>query len=255
MLRTLKTVRPEADASWAVVVARVGPTAKSRLRGVLEPSERSALASAMLADVLDACAEVFGERVLALVDVQRACEVASAHGVQAVVDAAPGQGMNAAVARGVTLALARGARRVLVLPGDVPLVTPAALGAVLDADVVAASGSVVLIKDRAGSGTNALLLRPPAIIAPAFGPGSAERHLASARAAGAATAWLAEPALALDVDTASDLHALAASEQRGATGALLAEWTRVARGWPLQAQARMRPSLARSVSGCDGSSR
>jgi 2-phospho-L-lactate/phosphoenolpyruvate guanylyltransferase len=113
----------DAGATWAVVVARVGPTAKTRLAGVLGPSERSALALAMLSDVLQACADVFAERVLAVVDVPRGCEVATARGGLAVVDPAPMAGMNAAVARGLEVAAERGAGQVLVLPGDVPLVS------------------------------------------------------------------------------------------------------------------------------------
>ena len=49
-----------------------------------------------------------------------------------------------------------------------------------------------------------LLVTPPALIEPAFGPASRELHGAAARAAGATLVELEGP-LALDVDTAADL--------------------------------------------------
>jgi 2-phospho-L-lactate guanylyltransferase len=70
---------------------------------------------------------------------------------------------------------------------------------------------VVIVPDRHGTGTNALLLAPPDAIHPSFGPGSRERHEQAAAANGAR--WrVAEPrSLVLDVDTAEDLVALRAA--------------------------------------------
>jgi len=64
---------------------------------------------------------------------------------------------------------------------------------------------VVIVPDRHGSGTNALLLTPPYAIAPAFGTGSFARHAALAHG----RAEVCEvPSLGLDVDTPDDLAAL-----------------------------------------------
>ena len=82
---------------------------------------------------------------------------------------------------------------------------------------------VVIVPDRHGTGTNALLLRPPTAIAPAFGPGSRERHQSAAEAAGVDHAVVRLPSLELDVDTPEDLAALRASGRLGArTAAALA---------------------------------
>ena len=76
--------------------------------------------------------------------------------------------------------------------------------------------SVVIVPDRQGTGTNALLLTPPDVIAPAFGPGSFERHRDLAAAAGA-TCEVARPqTLLLDVDTPEDLAALLGGAGEGA---------------------------------------
>src|SRR5207237_10070857 len=52
LLRRLNAV---TDRVWAVIVARVGNGAKSRLAGALSPSQRRTLALAMLGDVVDVC--------------------------------------------------------------------------------------------------------------------------------------------------------------------------------------------------------
>jgi 2-phospho-L-lactate guanylyltransferase len=82
------------------------------------------------------------------------------------------------------------------------------LQALLDA-AGAAPRAVVVGSSHDGQGTNALLLRPPDVITPAFGPPSVGRHVQLGLAAGAHTVVRAGLGLALDVDTPDDLHALA----------------------------------------------
>ena len=61
-----------------------------------------------------------------------------------------------------------------------------------------------------GTGTNAMLLRPPAALAPRLGLDSYARHHRQAVRRGLATARLELPRLALDIDTPADLMALVA---------------------------------------------
>jgi 2-phospho-L-lactate guanylyltransferase len=70
---------------------------------------------------------------------------------------------------------------------------------------------VVIVPDRHGTGTNALLLAPPDAIAPSFGPGSRERHEQAAGASGARWRVVEPRSLVLDVDTADDLAVLRAA--------------------------------------------
>jgi 2-phospho-L-lactate guanylyltransferase len=88
-----------------------------------------------------------------------------------------------------------------LVPGDTPLLSAAELDALL-AD---AAEAVVIVPDRHGSGTNGLLLQPPTVIEPSFGPDSRRRHQAAAEAAG--VAWRVDPlpSLVFDVDTSDDL--------------------------------------------------
>ncbi len=69
---------------------------------------------------------------------------------------------------------------------------------------------VVIVPDRHGTGTNALVLSPPDAIAPSFGPGSFARHVAAAEQAGVPHSVEDVPGLALDVDTPADLAELIA---------------------------------------------
>ncbi len=91
---------------------------------------------------------------------------------------------------------------------------------------------VIVVPDRHGDGTNALLLTPPDAIQPAFGPGSRERHERLAEEAGATCTAIAVATLGLDVDTVDDLAALrtALEDVRGGashTRGLLARFGRV----------------------------
>lgn len=203
-------------AVWGVVVARTGPTGKSRLAPLLRGEERAALTLAMLQDVLATCARAPLAGMLAVVR----GEVDDRRLALPVLPD-PGRGLNAAVAAGIQATEGRGAAAALVLSSDLPLATAAELEAVVAAGEEAAC-AVVVACDRLGSGTNALLLRPPGVLMPAYGPHSATRHLAAGRAAGALTRALDLPGLALDVDTLADLAALVRQQPGGATGAALA---------------------------------
>jgi len=211
---------PESGV-WAVIVARVANGAKSRLATALDVEQRRALALAMLTDVVQTCAAARHvlSGVLAVVDdpaVQRDVERA---GVIAVRDPHPGD-MNAAVRLGLQAVQRYGARTAIVLPGDVPLLTVDDLAALVAA-ATDAPRAVVVGASRDRQGTNALLLRPVDVIAPAFGPPSVDRHVRAGQAAGAFTRVEPDLGLALDVDTPSDLAALCVRPVGPRTAALL----------------------------------
>jgi 2-phospho-L-lactate guanylyltransferase len=191
-----------------VVVARVGRAAKSRMAGTLSADQRRTLALAMLADVIAVCHRAHGliAGTLAVVDEPAARAVAVRGGAITIAD--PGTGdMNAAVAAGVAAVRSLGAGTVVIVPGDVPLISVDDIQALLDS-AGAARRAVVIGSSHDGQGTNALLLRPPDMIAPAFGPPSVGRHVQLGLVAGAHTVVRAGLGLALDVDTPDDLRAL-----------------------------------------------
>jgi 2-phospho-L-lactate guanylyltransferase len=68
--------------------------------------------------------------------------------------------------------------------------------------------SLLIVPDRHGTGTNALLLTPPNAISPSFGPDSRARHEARALVAGLHYETVEVPSLGLDIDTPEDLAAV-----------------------------------------------
>jgi len=205
----------------AVIPAKALAGSKMRLAGVLDDGARRALVLAMLRDVLAACREGgrFAEVVVVAGDDEVARAAEDAH-VLAVGEPA-GASLNDAIAHGLRYARTLGAEEALVLPADIPQLTASDIDDLLDAASGEQAETVALVRARDG-GTNALFLRPPGVIDPAFGPESADAHLAAARARGVAATAVPRPGLAFDVDTPDDLHALDGMAVGAATTAWLA---------------------------------
>ena len=192
-----------------MVVARTGPSAKSRLALALSPSERSALARRMLRAVVEASLGADLGGTLVVTETNEGAALATELGALALPD--PAAGLNAAVSLGLDVVAQQGpGTAALVLPGDVPFVQSTDLEAMIDA-----AGDlprvVVLVPDAARRGTNALLVRPPRVIEPSFGEPSFERHLRAARRAATAIE-LDLPNLALDIDDEARLALFAPTQ-------------------------------------------
>lgn len=136
--------------------------------------------------------------VLVVVGDEEGRRWAADHGFVTMAEPAGG-GLNGALAA----ADARlGGQATVVVPADLPLVTGSDIDAVAAA-LPAVPGVVVV--PTADGGTGALLRAPTDVIAPAFGPASAQAHLAAARRAGVAGRRLDVAGLALDLDRPADL--------------------------------------------------
>jgi 2-phospho-L-lactate/phosphoenolpyruvate guanylyltransferase len=186
--------------------------AKTRLLGeVIGPPERAALLRAMLADVLAALGRSAAiERVVVVTGEGRAerLALAAAPGIRLTVEVLQDPrdpGHSQAATLGIVRAKAPAAECVALVPGDCPL---------LDADELDAAlsrmepGTVAVVPDRHGTGTNGLLMTPADAIGPAFGPDSCQRHLDRARRAGWRAVREDLPSLGLDLDTLADLDEL-----------------------------------------------
>src|SRR5215213_4677384 len=195
----------------AVLPVKSFGRAKQRLGDAVGQPDRGELAAGMVSDVLGALGAVPGlDEVIVVTAEPRAASAARAEGAH-VIDDPVEAGQSDAAARGIAVAVARGCDRVLLVPGDCPALDPAEVSGVLAGF---ADAGVVIVPDRHGSGTNALRLTPPGVIAPAFGPGSFARHAALGAAAGAVVRVAQAPSLELDVDTPGDLAALRAALER-----------------------------------------
>jgi len=128
--------------------------------------------------------------------------------------------LNHALRQAQALAAEGGADALLIVPADLPLVGVEDLHVLLNA---AETASVVIAPDRAGHGTNALLLAPPDAIDPGFGEASFGRHRVLATAADLAQVVVERPGLGLDLDTPSDVALLLASDRDCRAAHLLRE--------------------------------
>lgn len=206
--------RPETDGPLAplhaVVPVRSLSTGKARLGGALDAEEREELVLGMLRHTLAVLADWASCRVVHLVSPD-ATLLAGVAGPRMERHLQVKGGLNEGILQAREAARDSGAASLLVLPGDLPLVTGEALERLLlaaDAAVAAAGGGtvVVIAPAEARGGTNALLLYPPDAIEPSFGTDSLEAHARAAAAADAALQLVHDPALGFDLDTPDDLE-------------------------------------------------
>jgi 2-phospho-L-lactate guanylyltransferase len=187
---------------------------KARLGGALDAEEREELVLGMLRHTLSVLGEWQVCQRIHLVSPDPVVDAATRQaGIEVSVHRQAGEGLNEAILLGVSAARIEGATSLLVLPGDLPHLTVEALDDLIlaaDAAMTAAAGGplVAIAPSDARSGTNALLLRPPDVIAPLFGDDSFEAHLRAAAAAGAAVQVVSDPVRGFDLDTPDDLERL-----------------------------------------------
>jgi 2-phospho-L-lactate guanylyltransferase len=189
----------------AVLPVKSFPKGKQRLSLELESELRAQLAEAMFCDVLSALARTSVDEVIVVTGGDAVAAIAHDHAALVVRDAE--RGHNAAAGLGVREALRRGAERALLVPGDCPALDPGEVEGLL---LRPHKGpGLIIVPDRHGTGTNALLITPPDALASSFGPGSCRRHAELAQEAGIDHAVVEVPSLAFDVDTPGDLDAVA----------------------------------------------
>jgi 2-phospho-L-lactate/phosphoenolpyruvate guanylyltransferase len=194
----------------AILPVKSFGAAKQRLAPALGAGSRQAIAQAMFSDVLASLRRVPGLDSVAVVTGDRVAEAAALGERVIVLRDSEQAGQSAAALIGIRYAQSRGFDRVLLVPGDTPLLDPGEVAVLLRRGKEDALGAVI-VPDRHGEGTNALLLSPPDAITPSFGPGSRDRHVAASKAAGVNYAVEPVPTLMLDVDTGDDLAVLSAA--------------------------------------------
>lgn len=180
---------------------------KSRLASILDADERAVLIGSMAKQVIDAVAQAgIADSIIV---VSREADLLPRLGirgtsVELLHQPVHSAGLNAAIDLGRQDALRRKADRVLVLSADLPLLTARAIGCLAGDKVLA---DVNLVTDRAGVGTNALMLRGEAAIEHfPFHFGRDSRRLHREAAANLATSYgeRCVQEIALDLDKPDD---------------------------------------------------
>jgi 2-phospho-L-lactate/phosphoenolpyruvate guanylyltransferase len=177
--------------------------AKSRLGAVLDAEERRDLVLRLAERTIRAAVASTGiSETLVVTPDDEVRELALRLGARPLRQTS--RGLNDGLREARDDAMAGGADAVLILPIDLPRVSPDAIGELAGVAVDHEPPVVGIVGDRHGRGTNALLLAPPDVIDVHFGGDSRYAHTAAATAAGARLIELDGP-LNEDLDTPEDL--------------------------------------------------
>jgi len=190
----------------AVVPVKSLNRSKQRLASALG-TRREAFVRALLAQTLFALAG--SERVSGILVVTADPEVAEEArraGARVLLEDAD---LNTACAHGLAEARSLQIDLCMIIHADLALLSPRGVDALIRGYVerrVQLESAIGLVRCKEGTGTNAVLLDPRTAFVPAFGPDSFQAHQ---RAVGSRAVELHSDEAAFDVDTASDLQALA----------------------------------------------
>jgi 2-phospho-L-lactate/phosphoenolpyruvate guanylyltransferase len=176
--------------------------AKTRLATSLAPEERMLLASQLLQRVIGVARQVCGD-VVVISPSRGLAEIVEPTGARLVVQR--GMGLNEGLEQARFDALVDDVETLVVLHGDLPNLRPADVETLLGALPTGNEPAVAIAPDRAGTGTNGLVLRPPGVIRFRFGTGSFAAHLEEVSRAGVPLVAVNKAGLAFDLDTPADL--------------------------------------------------
>jgi 2-phospho-L-lactate guanylyltransferase len=203
------------SSTFAIIPVKPLARAKSRLARALKAPTRAALVRSIFSRTLDVIAQA--QRIDGVIVVSRdltILELARQRNTITLMES--DAGLNPAVTQAAQWAAQHNARSVIVIPVDLPLITPADLDAVIDR--AAEKRCIVIAPDRHEDGTNVLLVRPPDAIRFAYGASSFNAHRAQAIGRGLSVHEYRSPTTAFDIDVPDDLEmyrlldALAVSE-------------------------------------------
>ncbi len=228
--------------------------AKQRLAAVLDQPCRTALAQAMLHDVLATLHGWKNRPQVAVVSSDPcAIKLAEEYKFEIIPDPAnPGE--TGAIEMATRRCVEGGIDSTLVIPADIPLIQAWELEEILKHAPVEGS---VLVPAADGRGTNAAFRRPANLFPLRFGNDSFKPHRAAAQATGTPCIVLKLPGIAVDIDNPADLEELAmmAGETRAQVLARKFSapprtlWGRAPRP-SSRAAAPVRRDVACNVSGC-----
>lgn len=183
-------------------------SAKQRLAGILDQPSRTALAQAMLYDVLTTLDRWDNRPQVAVVTSDPfATNLATEYRFEVMPDS-DNPGETGAIEMATRICVERGVKSTLVIPADIPLIEAWELEEILKK--APAEGSV-LVPAGDGRGTNAAFRCPANLFPLRFGNDSFKPHHAAAEASGKPCVVLNLPGIAVDVDNPPDLEELLAA--------------------------------------------
>jgi len=202
------------SATIAIVPFRSLQGGKNRLAPHLENDSRPAFVAAMLKDTLSAlrsCSAL--NRVLLVSNDAQAAAMARELDVTAVAEPDGCFGLNP-VLQTTARELAAQCSNLLIVHGDLPLLQAEEVLQLLDAHSgIHCASKLTIAPDRHKSGTNCLLVSPPAAMQFHYGTGSLAKHLAFADRHNIQSQVIDLPGASLDIDEIADLQLLQQHKQ------------------------------------------
>jgi 2-phospho-L-lactate guanylyltransferase len=195
--------------------------AKQRLAAILDQPARTALAQAMIHDVLEAVAACARRPEVAVVTNDAfASDLARHFGFRIIRDEANAS-ETAAIEMATRVCESQGAEQTLVIPGDIPLITSNELEQIFSA---APENGSLLVPAADRRGTNAAFRRPANLFPLRFGNDSFKPHFDAARRSGLPCVVLSLPGIALDIDDPRDLQQLVDAPGQTRSQVLARQW-------------------------------
>ncbi|MGH7608443.1 MAG: 2-phospho-L-lactate guanylyltransferase [Candidatus Dormibacteria bacterium] len=193
------------EGPFLVIPVKPFAGAKQRLAARLSGPSRRLVSRALATHVLACAAAAWPcSRLVVVGDDRDTSALCARLGVCLLPDA--GAGQSAAVEVGQAWCLARGAQTLVTIPADLPWLETADVESLAAVAAEAPARSLVAFPDRAGTGTNGVVVRPADAQVFHFGPDSLARHREAASRLGLDFSVGHLDHLAWDLDRYEDLE-------------------------------------------------
>jgi len=188
---------------YSITPVRMLSKGKSRLSSVLSPSQRERLSIVMLSEVLSKIRSSKITKGMLVVSPDReVIKIASEFGAHGIKEEAE-YGVNAAVEKGIEYALKNQADSIVVIPADLPRLNTEDLVSLVAA--VEEDPTVVMTPSNRLDGTNALLMKPPAVMNLHYDQDSFRSHVLEAIEKNVRLKTVLRNGLMSDLDDQTDL--------------------------------------------------
>jgi len=195
----------------AIVPVKTIKRSKTRL-SALPPKDRAKLTVAMLNNVLITLKKSRRISDVTVVSADKyASRIAHRHGAEFLSEGR-GHGLNRALRLAIRELQKRTTGIAMIIHADLPLLTTRDIDKFLSR---AKGFQIAIVPCKNGTGTNALLLRPPNAIPLVFGKGSFKTHLSLAKKAGLQWRVLRIRGIQFDIDDPRDLRKFTRQDAEG----------------------------------------
>ncbi len=205
---------------YAVVPVKSLSDSKRRLSSVLSLQERGQLTLAMLEDVLNALQTSTVNDTVVVSNDLRVRDFVGKFGAKYLCQKIGG--LNPAIEEATQWCVKQGAKAVLILPGDIPLVSSEEVDRIVK--LGSSEEKIVVLSPSYNGGTNALFQSPPNLIRVCFGARSFAKHIKEAQSKKVCPKFYYSAKVATDIDSVKDLNKLLKTESNTAYQRVLGQF-------------------------------